>query len=174
MKIAMVVASKDFRDEEYFIPREKFDNKGIKVSVFSDKKGLITGVSGGEGEADYVLKDFIAEDFDAVSFIGGPGAVKFLDNEEGYEIARTVKKQDILLSAICISPLILAKAGVLQGVRATVWSSSMEKGAIKILKEEGGIYRKESVVQDGKIITAEGPQSAEEFAEKIIESLTKK
>ena len=171
MKIALVVASKNFRDEEYFIPYQIFKEKGMDLSVFSDKKGTIIGVYGGEGEAEHVLKELDSKNFAAVIFVGGPGAMKFLDNEEGYEIARKAKKEGTLLAAICISPLILAKAEVLKGVEATVWSSPLDKSSVNILKEKGGVYRDEDVVQDGKIITANGPEASEIFSWRVVDSL---
>jgi protease I len=66
----------------------------------------------------------------------------------------------------------LAKAGVLKGKKATVWSSSLDRGPVKILKENGVIYEDKDVVQDGKIITANGPGAAEEFGQKLAEALT--
>ena len=48
----------------------------------------------------------------------------------------------------------------------------MDKSAVKILKEEGVKYFPDSVVKDGRIITANGPAAAKEFAEAIIESFS--
>ena len=105
-------------------------------------------------------------------FIGGPGAPKYLDNEISYQIAKDAISQGKVLAAICISPTILAKAGVLSGKKATVWSSSLDKSAIKILEQNSVIYQKDSVVVDGKIITANGPAVAEQFGKKLVELLT--
>ena len=81
-----------------------------------------------------------------------------------------MEKQKIL-AAICIAPAILAKAGVLEGKNATVWSSVLDKGPIKILEENGANYVEKDVVVDGNIITANGPQAASEFGRKIVEIL---
>jgi len=59
-----------------------------------------------------------------------------------------------VLGAICIAPVTLAKAGVLEGKRATVWKSEGET-----LKEHGADYTGASMEADGKIITADGPHS---------------
>jgi protease I len=107
-------------------------------------------------------------DFDAVVFIGGPGALERLDNEISYKLARDTIEKGKILAAICVSPAILAKAGVLKSKKAVVWSSALDKSAVKILEDNGAIYEGESVVIDGKIITAHGPSSAQEFGEKIL------
>lgn len=78
------------------------------------------------------------------------------------------------MGAICIAPAILAKAGVLKGKKATVWSSLMDKSAVKILEKSGADYLPDSVVADGKVITATGPLAAKEFAEKIIQTASNK
>ncbi len=170
-KIAIVVSSKNFRDEEYFIPREVFEREGFSCSVFSDKKGVIIGAYGGEGIADEKITRLNPENFAALVFVGGQGALKLLDNEISYEVIRKAAKKDILLGAICISPVILAKAGVLREKEATVWSSPMDKEGIRVIEKEGGVYKKEEVVKSGRIITASGPEVAEQFAEKIVEEL---
>ena len=171
MKIAIIIAFKDFRDEEYFVPQEIFDKAGAEVKVASNKLGKAQGIEGGEVNVDIKLSDLNVPEFDAIVFIGGSGAPKNLDNQNSYRIAKDAIAQNKLLCAICISPAILAKAGALNGKKATVWTSALNKDAQKVLEENGAIYQKDSIVQDGKIITADGPGAAKEFAEKIIDLL---
>lgn len=173
MKIAMILASEDFRDEEYFTSRRIFDEVGAEVKVVSDKQGVAHGADGGNVSVDIKLNDLNVADFDAIVFIGGPGTLRFLDNEQSYKVAKEAVEQGKLLAAICISPVILAKAGLLQGKEATVWSSILDKSAADILEEHGAVCDTEDVIQDDNIITANGPEAAERFANAIIEALTK-
>ena len=170
-KIAMIIASENFRDEEYFVPKKILEKGGAEIKTVSDKNGIAQGADGGGAKVDLLVRDVNPIDFDAVVFIGGPGALKHLDNEFSYELARAAIEQGKILGAICVSPAILAKAGVLKGRRATVWSSALDKSTVKILKENGADYVDEDVVIDGKVITANGPSAAEEFGEKISEML---
>ena len=171
MKIVIIIAFRDFKDEEYFVPQEIFDKAGAEIKVASNRLGVAQGVEGGEVNVDIKLSDLNVSEFDAIVFIGGAGAPKNLDNQDSYRIAKDAVAQNKLLCAICISPAILAKAGVLKGKRATVWTSALNKKAKKALEENGAIYQKDPIVQDGKIITADGPSVAKEFAEKIIDLL---
>ncbi|MBL7150143.1 MAG: DJ-1/PfpI family protein [Candidatus Pacebacteria bacterium] len=189
-QIAIVVSFKDFRDEEYFVPKEILTAAGAKIKTVSTKGGLAVGADGGEAEIDLLISEInIAKfadlqsksshdsiqsisSFDAVVFIGGPGALKYLDNEDFYKLARETIAQDKVLAAICISPVILAKAGVLEGKRATVWSSPMDKEPIRTLKDYGAVYQDAPVVIDGKIITGNGPAAAKRFTEAIVMLLT--
>ena len=173
-KIAIIIAFRDFRDEEYFIPKQILEASGAQIKTISTSLGQAIGKFGGETEVDIVLDDLKIGEYDAVLFIGGPGAGKHIDDSRFHDVAQEVIRQNILLGAICVAPAILARAGVLSGKKATVWSDSMDKSAVKIVKEEGVRYQPDSVVIDGKIITANGPAAAKEFAEAIIEALTKK
>jgi len=168
-KIAIIIAFRNFCDEEYFIPRDIFLKAGLDVSTISSEKGIAIGGSGGEAEVDISFENFNFSEFDAIVFVGGPGAYKYIDDQSIWQIIRDAIKQGKILAAICIAPVILARAGVLEGRKATVWSSVMDKKPIHILEENGAEYQDKTVVQDGKIITANGPPSAQEFAETILE-----
>ena len=170
-KIVMIIAFRDFRDEEYFIPKVILEGVGAKIQTASSQKGTAIGASGGEVEVDLLLGEIDPADFDCVVFIGGAGAPKHLDNEDSYRIARETIAQKKVLAAICIAPAILAKAGVLEGKKATVWTSTIDKSAARILEENGTEYISDPVVVEGNIVTGAGPFAASQFGEKIIEVL---
>ena len=167
-RVLMVIAFRDFRDQEYFLPKEIFEKEGFVVKTASTKKGTALGADGGEVEVDFSLDEVDVSQFDAVLFVGGPGALKDLDNEKSYQIAKETLNQGKILGAICIAPVLLAKAGVLNGKEATVWSSYLDKEPVNILRRNGAVYKEESVVVDGKIITANGPEAAKEWAGTLI------
>ena len=170
-KIAIIIAFRNFRDEEYFIPKDIFLNSGFEVITASSQKGTAIGGSGGEAEIDKTFDELDISQFDAVVFVGGSGAYKYIEDEKVLETARLVAEQGKLLAAICIAPAILAKAGVLQGKKATIWSSVMDRKPVRILEEGGAEYLAKSVVCDGNIITANGPAAAQEFAQTIVQKL---
>jgi protease I len=170
-KIAMIIAYRDFQDEEYFIPKNIFEQSSIKVFTVSKEADIAIGVQGGEAKIDIAIDNFNVSDFDAIVFIGGQGAIKYLDNDKSYAIARKAIEQNKILAAICISPIILAQAGVLQGKNATVWSSRIDRMPIRILEKNGVQYKDEQVVVDNKIITGNGPPAACEFAKAIVNKI---
>lgn len=170
-KIAIIIAFRNFRDEEYFIPKEIFEKNGFKVVTISTEKGTAVGGSGGDTEVDMLIEDINIHEFKAIVFVGGPGAYNYIENSQIHEIIKQASGKNKVVSAICIAPAILAKAGVLAGKRATIWSSPMDKKPIKILEENGANYQNKPVVVDGKIVTANGPAAAQAFAEKILQIL---
>ena len=171
MKIAYIVAHKNFRDEEYFIPKEILEGVGIQVDTYSDQTGEARGSEGGDAMAAG-LEEIKVNDYEGVVLAGGQGAPKYLDNDEVYSLLNEFKQKGKLIAAICISPIILAKAGLLRGKKATVWSSDMDKSAIETIKDEGAEYVEKKVVSDGRIITANGPEAAKAFGKQIVVSLS--
>jgi len=171
-EVVFLIAFKDFRDQEYFVPKEILEKGGIKVKTASTRKGQAIGADGGDTNIDLTLEEINLTDFDGIVFVGGPGCLEYLDNEKSYKIAKETVVENKILAAICISPIILAKAGVLDDRKATVWTSALERGPVKILEENGAEFINEKIIQDGNIITADGPAAAEEFGKKILEILT--
>ncbi len=170
MKIAYLIADKNFRDEEYFMPREILEENDLQIISFSFEGGAAIGSEGGEVDC-LAFDKLIADDFDAILVAGGAGALKYLDNQSVYDALKEFNEENKLVAAICIAPVILANSGVLKNKKATVWSSDMDKSAIKMLEKSRARYLGGTVVCDGNIITANGPAAAEEFAEKVVEEL---
>ncbi len=166
--IAMVIAMRDFRDEEYFIPKNVFLNAGFEVVTAGLEKGSALGVYGGVVETDIAVSDIELKDFDVVVFVGGSGALGLSDNSDCLKLAKQAVADNKVVGAICIAPVILAKAGVLQGRSATVWQSAMDKSGVKILKDKGCEFTEEAVVVDGRIITANSAEVALKFGEAVV------
>jgi protease I len=164
--ILMILPHRDFRDEEYREPRRIFEGKGATITVASSSLEVAKGALGAQVKPDLLLKDVAVGDYDAIVFIGGPGAQEYWDDPVAHAVAQEAVAQGKVLAAICIAPATLAKAGVLQGKKATTFSSEVEE-----LKAYGANYTGASVERDGLIVTANGPQAAAEFAEEIAKAL---
>lgn len=171
-KIAVFVAFRDFRDIEYFIPKDILQRAGAEITTFSTKKGMAVGDDGGEVLINMEASQLKIDDFDALVFIGGAGMGKEIDNELLHEIVKEAVRKNKVLGAICIAPALLAKAGALKDKRATIWAGPMDQSAVKLLKEAGVKYEEKDVVVDGKIVTAFGPPAAQQFGEALIGVLT--
>jgi protease I len=170
-KVVFIVAFRDFNDEEYLIPKGILESAGFKIITASNKLGLAIGAYGQEADVNLLIEDLKVKDFEAVIFIGGSGASRYFDDPNAHRIALETVLEDKVLGAICIAPCILAKAGVLKNKRVTAWSSNMDKSFIEIVKKGGADYVPETVVADGKIITASGPAFARGFAKVVIDKL---
>jgi len=165
-KVVMIIAQDGFRDEELLEPKEILEKNGIEVKVASTSLSQAKGMLGAKVKPDILVSDINVRDFDAVIFVGGIGASQYWDDPIAHQLTLEAVNSNRIVAAICIAPVTLAKAGVLKGKRATVWSS--EAGQ---LKAEGAKYTARPVEKDGNIITGSGPTAAREFAEEIVKAL---
>jgi len=170
-KILFVIAFKDFRDEEFFEPKEILEKAGYQIEVMSTEKGTATGVQGGETKVDLSIEEAKVDDYEAIIFVGGAGATRNIENLRFHRLAREAMEKNKVVGAICIAPLILARAGILENRKVTVWTSALDRRPIQQLKDGGAIYDNQPVVIDGKIVTANGPQSAKSFGKAILKLL---
>lgn len=168
MKIAMIIASKDFRDEEFAVPCGIFKKAGATVTVASSSLRPAKGTLGTVVTPEALYTDIDPKAFDAVLFVGGGGAEEYWNDPKAHAIARKTLEAKKVLAAICIAPVTLANAGLLKGKRATVWPSEGRR-----LAEHGAIYTAAPVEVDGAIITASGPKHAKDFAEAIVAALAR-
>jgi len=167
-KIVMIIAPENFRDEELSIPKSVFEGAGATVHVASTSLEQAKGKLGMKIKPDILVKDIRVENYDAVVFVGGTGALCYFNNKIAHDIAKNAYLKNKLICAICAASVILANAGVLEGKKATVFSSFEID-----LKQKGAIYTGEPVQVDGNIVTANGAQSSGKFAREIIKLLNK-
>ena len=168
-KVVLIVPSENFRDEEFFNTQKALSDIKARITIASSKTGTIRGMLGGKTEAEILIDNVAAENYDAVVFIGGSGAKEYFNNKIALNIARNGKEKSKILGAICIAPTILANAGVLKDVKATSFPSEQN-----ILKKAGAVFTGADVEKDGLIITGSGPKAAEKFGQTIAKALTEK
>lgn len=168
-KILIVIAPQNFRDEEFTVPKAAFERLGAKVEVASTRLGTARGMLGLEVNVNLLIGNANPNDYSAIVIAGGTGSKQYLWNDENLrELVKQFQYRNKIVAAICLSPAVLAEAGLLNGREATVYPDSE---AMQILRDNGAIYRDERVVISDKIITARDPESAGEFAAAIINLL---
>ena len=167
-KVLMVIAPKDFRDEEYLIPKKIFEDNGLRVVTASKNAGMCLGSIEAKVQAQKTIDEIVESDYDALVLIGGTGARVYFDDNVLKKIILNFYNKGKIIGAICIAPAILAKAGILGGKKATIFSQHSQ-----YLKQGGAIYTKSHVEVCKNIITADGPTSACEFAKNITGKINK-
>jgi len=167
-KILMIIAP-NFRDPEYFVPKDILEKAGHTITTASKETGEITGNEGGKTQAEIRAQDADVTQFDGVVFVGGPGMVDLVGDLDFISLAQKFFNADKLTAAICVAPAILANAGLLQGKKVTGW-----EGIGQTITQKGGQYSGQKVEVDGKIITASGPEAAAEFGNKLVEVLKRR
>ncbi|HEG44183.1 MAG TPA: DJ-1 family protein [Phycisphaerales bacterium] len=166
-KAVLIIAAQTFRDEELFDTQAALESAGVETVIASTKIGTCTGKLGRNAESTMLVKDINVDDFDAIVFIGGGGAMQYYNDPDALKTATDACTKDKVIAAICIAPRILANAGLLKGISATCYESEA-----KALKKLGAKFQTADVIKDKKFITASGPQAAKEFGQTIAKALT--
>jgi len=134
--ILLVVASQGYQPIEYSVPKKLLEKKGITIETASNKAGTAIAADGSTTTVDVILTEVEVEKYDGIFFIGGPGAMEHLDNKDSYRIITQVAKLNKPFGAICISPRILAKTGVLKG--------KMQRAGMETINLQAYLQKKES------------------------------
>ena len=161
--ILIFLPANNFGEEEYLITNKVFLKSGKNVFITSDSNTVRSGDNGLKVKADTDFYNVNEKNFSAVVLIGGKGSKVYWDNEQLHKIVKNFNRAGKIVAAICSAPIILAKAGLLTNIPATCWSGDKNE-LIKL----GINYNDRSVISERGIITSDGPSSAEQFAETIL------
>lgn len=168
-KVAFVVAYEGFQQVEFHEPKNLLEKAHVTVVTVSTKPGAAIAKDGSTTPVQLLLHSVNMDNFDGIFFIGGPGALEDLDNETSYQIIQDAVKKRKIIGAICISPRILANAGVLKEKQATGWNGDNELA--EFYRKHEVTFINEPVVVDELVVTASGPSAAQQFGEAIISML---
>lgn len=162
-KAVLVIAEQQFRDEEYQVPKDILTAAGIEVVTASTTTEEAVGKLGLKVRPDLLVSDIKPDDYGVLVFVGGGGSAQYFDDAAVHALARDFAGAGKVVAAICIAPVILARAGLLKGKRATVYPDGIPE-----LEKAGAVYTGQSVERDGRIITGNGPEAAEAFGREIV------
>jgi protease I len=167
--VLMIIPHTQFRDEEFFEPKKALENEGAKVVVASTSVRTCYGMNGGSIASEIAIADAKAENFQALIICGGSSVPEFFWNDKKLlELATAFSTAGKVIAAICLSTVVLAKAKLLTGRKATVYFLPQ---AIQELKTGGAEYVKEPLIVDKNIILAEGPPQSGQFGQAICSAL---
>jgi len=132
----------------------------IKVDIVGIDDEIVSGRNGIKILCDKIITDVKPEDYDGIVLPGGnPGYKNLENNQQVINFIKAFESRGKLIAAICASPTILEKIGVLEGKKATCYPAMKDR-----LKN----FVDERVVVDKNVITSQGPGTAIEFALEIV------
>ena len=116
--------------------------------------------------SDFTLKN--SPNIDILVVPGGFGTRTLLNNESLLSWIKTVSGQATTTTSVCTGSLLLAKAGLLEGKRATTHWGAIE--ALKSISKDIQVIDNRRIVND-EIITSAGVSSGIDMAFMIVENL---
>lgn len=165
-KIAVFLAE-GFEEGESLFVIDILRRAGFQCDSVSINEEMVKGSHDIIVKADKIINDEIKE-YDMIVLPGGlPGATNLRDDERVIELVKYFDKApEKFVAAICAAPIILEKAGIING--RTMTSYPGEKYT-ELFKEAN--YVDDIVVIDDHLITSRGPASTMPFAYALIDVL---
>jgi len=168
-EVLMVIPPTDIEDLEFFVPKSILEANGAKVTVASTTKGYAKGSHGALVKPDIKISDVKVKKYDAVIVVGGMGTIAHLwDDASLRKLLIEANKKDLIIGAICGAPPALAKAGIMEGKSATMYTWD---DGIKELEKYGAKYVDEDIVVSENIVTGRNVDTSEAFGLKMCEVL---
>jgi len=168
MASVLLPLAKGFEELEAVALIDVMRRGGIEVrTVYLEDElqgDLVLGANGITIQADTSIKNVIVDDFDMMVLPGGwDGTYALAENARVQELLRQFKEKKIV-GAMCAAPFALKKAGVL-GEKYTAYP-----GAVNEI-DHPGYVADQKVVEDGNVMTSQGPGTAVCFGLAIVKRL---
>lgn len=167
-KVLFIIAPQNYQDKELSIPKKILEEAGYDCDVASTSNETATGMLGGVVRPDLSVREVDIMDYDLIVVVGGSGSPVLANHREVLDVLGQADDQGKKLGAICLGPMILAKAEVLAGKKATVFKT---KDSLAALEQGGADFIDAGVVTDAGLVTANGPAEAEAFGNELIKLL---
>ncbi|HDR6268395.1 TPA: DJ-1/PfpI family protein [Bacillus cereus] len=153
---------------EVFSVTEVNEEKPFTVYTVSENGEMITARNGLKIQPDYSIENL--PPVDILIIPGGLGAREYeIKNEIVIKWIRQQMKEVTLMTSVCTGALLLAKAGLLEGLKATTHWASIEKFQNEFQNVE--VIENVKFVDEGHIITSAGISAGINMAFHIVKNL---
>lgn len=153
---------------EVFSVTEVNEEKIFTVYTVSENGEMITARNGLKVQPDYSIENL--PPVDILIIPGGLDARKYeIKNEIVIKWIRQQMKEVKLMTSVCTGALLLAKAGLLEGLKATTHWASIEKFKNEFQNVE--VIENVKFVDEGHIITSAGISAGINMAFHIVKNL---
>lgn len=170
MAVVLVPLAQGVEELEAVTVIDLLRRAGIEVVTASLDAAPVKGSRGTVLVPDTTLERALAREYDMLVLPGGqPGATHLEKDGRVLALIHAMARAGRYTAAICAAPKVLARAGVLDGKRATSFPGALDPAQWPQVRLEN-----RAVITDGRVITSRGPGTAMDFALELIERLAGK
>lgn len=157
MQPILVLMAPGFEEIELTAPIDILRRLGIEVVTAGTEGRAVKGAHGIIMQADMLMVDVDAANFDGIVLPGGPASWTLRDTPRVKKLVQEFMAAEKLVSAICAAPIALEAAGALTGLRVTCYPE-VKKDLVSAAEVTDA-----PTETDGNVITGRGPGAALEF-----------
>lgn len=170
MKVAMLIAQRDFKDESVSVSKLMLEKWDISVSIASYYTRDCIGYHGAVYKPDIDAAYLNPDDFDALILIDGKGIDEFklCDFRPLLDTVKLFSSRHKPIAAISNAVKILARANIISGVKVAV---ARDDESIRLVSLYRGVRSHSEMESDKGILTLSNPDMIYDFADLIITTL---
>jgi protease I len=155
-------------DQEFFYPYYRLTEAGYAVDVITPDGKEFKGKNGAGLKSTMKLSNVNPDDYELLYIPGGKAPEKLKKEDEAVDFVVDYVATGKPVASICHGPQLLAKAGVIDGVRIAAWPECQEE-----VEDAGASYVNVESVQDGQFITARWPGDLPAHLSKVMDAMQK-
>ena len=138
---------------------------GIETISAALGENPVKGSHGISVYADTSMDSVDRASFGCIALPGGmPGSQNLADDTRVTGMIKEIHSRDGITAALCAAPIVLGRAGILKGKKATCYPGFQDR-------LDGAEYIPAPFLIDGKVLTGKGPGCAIPFALKLVEMI---
>ncbi|AJS57827.1 type 1 glutamine amidotransferase domain-containing protein [Paenibacillus sp. IHBB 10380] len=169
-KKVIALVDEDFEDLELWYPIYRAREEGAIVHLVGSEKGkTYMGKYGVPATSDYAYEEVESSDYDAILVPGGWAPDKLRRYGKVISLIQEMNKAKKPIGQICHAGWVLISAKILSGVTVT-----STPGIRDDMENAGAIWKDESVVVDGHIISAQRPPDLPPYGKAFCDALAGK
>ncbi|MBI4511140.1 MAG: DJ-1/PfpI family protein [Deltaproteobacteria bacterium] len=172
-KLLFVLAERGFSDDELRALRSRLVSRGVDVRTAGKNPKKVIGTVRLQLVPDVPIHKSCLHGVDGVVVLGGHGARKYLwGDRDVMQLVEGAALEHKILVGVGLGAVLPAQATLLVGKDATC---APEEDAIYELRKHNARYVQVPVVEaDNGVITASGPEAAEELVHLIMDKLSRR
>lgn len=164
-KVVLILPPHGVDEEEYRVVRGTLEGRGHPVTTASVWAGSVEAANGSSVPVDIRIHDVKTYEYEAYVFLGGEGARQMFDNAGVKKLIKDVSYKTIGASGDAVAMVALAGGFSKKKVTGPAdW--------VDLIKRNGGVYTGTPLQIDGRIVTVQEPNTAEQFANAISRALS--
>ena len=160
---ALLLIDDGFEELSVYVPWFRLKEEGVDVTLSTPLMHAVQGQHGYTIEPDAPLRMVNSESFDLLLIPDGRATERLRLRSEAVDLARTFLESGRMVAAIGHGAQVLISAGTLDGRTVTC-----SPGIRDDVRMAGAVYRDDSTILDGNLLTARSPDELPEFCLRLI------